>query len=173
MDDIIAFCSDPGKKRLFDQLSEQGFLVSVGEEDRLRAIVLMLFEQDIMCFEDMVGVRGVEHFGLPQLGFTDQEIAFVEAVFEHAQLQSRCTTGQSGSKNHSVQQQIAVQAGLESSKRLLADAGVGGPRKVLRAVQASVVTSSEKSAWLERARVNAIAGACPKSHPGVISGMRC
>lgn len=47
-----------------------------------------------------------------------------------------------------------------------------GPRAAGKLLQASWHSGEERTEWLEKARTQAIAGSCPKSHASVLSGMR-
>ena len=70
-------------------------------------------------------------------------------------------------------QAVKVDAQLSGYKRWLVDARVARPRKILNGLQQTVVNTEDKLTWLEKARINAIAGACPGSHQSALSGMRC
>ena len=48
-----------------------------------------------------------------------------------------------------------------------------GPMKALQALPTGSFTEKQCAEWVERARVNAIAGCCPKSHASLFSGLRC
>ena len=53
------------------------------------------------------------------------------------------------------------------------DAREGGPSTILKRLRDKGLDASETNKWAKKARAAAIVGSCPKSHPSVLSGLRC
>ena len=47
------------------------------------------------------------------------------------------------------------------------------PMQALGELERHITCEEQRLLWLDRARINAIAGCCPKSHKSLISGIRC
>ena len=65
-----------------------------------------------------------------------------------------------------------IESLLKDGKRTLLDARGGGPCKTLKSLESQLNTSDAKKAWVEEARISAIAGRCPGSHNSAMSGLR-
>ena len=62
---------------------------------------------------------------------------------------------------------------LNGSRTSVLDVAGKGPKRALVAVVGVTETESKRRLWIEQARVQAIAGACPRSHVSACSGLNC
>ena len=58
-------------------------------------------------------------------------------------------------------------------ERRIIDVGNLGAASAAKRLKGNFQNNRERIKWLEQARINAIAGSCPRSHRSVISGLRC
>lgn len=62
---------------------------------------------------------------------------------------------------------------LEQQRLPTAAAARRGPMAVMKAVEDTVVSTRQKQEWLAESRLDAILGACSRSHKSVRSGIKC
>ena len=153
-----------------------------GGIERLSVIVEWLHDNDVKVISDLDGLRRADFDDTDHL--SESELLFLEDVGANrcattTSPSSRCISpkkrGYLQGERRSYQLQGAT--GRLVDKRLKAtdtfDVTGTGPLAMVKFVGTQLSDNSAREAWLSKARDCALAGSCPKSHPSVISGLRC
>jgi hypothetical protein len=165
------------------ELLDSGLDAVVGDQGRVKAIATQLAILEFECIADMVGMSASKFSAQvsAQILLTEQECLFLERLASAPPKQRMPPV---------AKRQKVIQP--SPSVRQTHDAGVEGilagvfkasenvykvkdtlPRQALKNLAHELEDEHLRAGWLERARVNAIAGCCPKSLKGLASGLRC
>ena len=165
-------------------MSVSEFLVARGcsfVDERFDAILVFLSRAEIECAEDFIGLRaiaeivGAEALKADEVEFLQNVVSSVsdnqqrevfEPVSRRPQVVERAASMEPDSKWRKLEKQ------LRGSKASDLDIATKGPRAAGVLLVENVKRGLDRQEWIENARVAAIVGSCPKSHPSVISGLR-
>ena len=174
--------------RVFRPMSVRDFLVARGcsfVEERFDVILDFLARAEIECPEDFEGLRAIA--GIPgadtlKVEETDflQNVVNMSTVVQQRDISERPFV--SVSRRPQVVERAAsmepdskwqkLERQLIENKASDLDIASKGPRAAGALLVEQLKRGLDRQEWIERARVAAIVGSCPKSHPSVISGLR-
>ena len=153
-----------------------------GGKDRLLFLVEWLFGNDVKVISDLDGLSRSDLDSIHDL--TESELIFLEQVgadrwrsatqpVSHAASPKKRGYLQGERQNYQLKGATgkSIQEKLKASDTF--DVTGSGPLAMGKFVGKQLTTSAAREAWMANARDSALAGSCPKSHPSVISGLRC
>ena len=165
-------------------MSVREFLVARGcsfGDERFVVILEFLNNADVVCPEDFIGLQGiakipgVDVLTLGELGRLQDVVDKVSAEEQNNSLDHVCMKPESVEPRMIAEPQTKwrrLEQQLVESKASDLDIASKGPRAAGVLLVANLKRGLDRQEWVERARVAAIVGSCPRSHPSVISGLR-
>ena len=146
-------------------------------EDTLLTLARVLLDSDVQVITDLTRLTRDDLEGTEIL--QDFDLDFVDKV--GARLYHDTMWAKSlGSLDHPQHvMSIPSDPAIVSSaiKRLSmsvnTDASGMGPMAVIKRLNGSALSDTERAVWFKSARTAAISGSCPKSHKSAMSGLRC
>ena len=167
------------------QMSVREFLAARGcsfGDERFVVILEFLTDADVVCPDDFIGLRGIAEIPgvdvltlcelislqdvVDKVSAEEQNIS-LEHVCTKPEFFEPCTIAASQTKWRRLEQQLI------GSKASDLDIASKGPRAAGALLLNNLKRGLDRHEWIERARVAAIVGSCPKSHKSAISGLRC
>ena len=149
---------------------------------RLSFLVEWLHGNDVKVISDLDGLSRADLEDTHEL--SEVELVFLERLgadrWSRASLPSRHTSspkkrGYLQGERRSYQLKGATGKLIEGKLKATDtfDVTGTGPLAMVNFVGTQLNTGNARTEWLSKARACALAGSCPKSHPSVISGLRC
>ena len=151
-----------------------------GNIERLSVLVEWLHDNDVKVISDLDGLGRTDLENTHKL--TEGELNFLERLgaerWEHLDRNSHISPKKRGYLQGERQSyQLKGETGKLIQEKLKAadtfDVTGTGPLAMTNFVGAQLSSSKSRNDWLANARDSPLAGSCPKSHPCVVSGLRC
>ena len=146
-------------------------------EEALLTLARVLLDNDVQVITDLTRLTRDDLEGTEVL--QDFDLDFVDKVGARLYHDTMWANAL-GSLDHPQQVvSISSDSAIVSSavKRLSmsvsTDASGMGPMAVIRKLNGSALSDTERAVWYKSARTAAISGSCPKSHKSAMSGLRC
>ena len=137
--------------------------------------------QDSNCLDDLRGCGDIQECEAAE-SLPNGVAAFLNHWAIDAIKRSRktCATERSPQHHHVYDDARVVAEPLKKIEKLVRasedcalDASEGGPLKAVKRLREKSWDAQETALWVVQARASALAGSCPRSHPSVLSGLRC